>query len=238
MSATTQSIGELLGERIAPKLNFKSRYEPESFTLTADDLTDLYADIPAEYHNAELAEDMRNILKEWNPVVALVGPPGTGKTRICWATLRRARLSQATKILGIPDEAQTNYEGGGYENRAAWVKRTLGKVIRNDRVKIISEVADIRRHRHDRDWLDEIAKWGTDRHLLCVDDIGFTGKADDWVMEAIYHLANVRRANALPTLYTTNLSPDDMRNVFGAAISSRILGGVMIPVDGVDRRLA
>ena len=239
MSTAIQGIDELLGEQfIPPQLNFKPRYRPEIFALTADDLGGLDANVPEEYRDAELADDMRNILKEWNPVVALVGPPGTGKTRICWATLRRARLCQATKIFGIQDAAQRNYEGAGYESRDTWVKRTLGKVIRNDRVKIISEVADIRRHRHDRDWLDEIAKWGAEKHLLCVDDIGFTGKADDWVMEAIYHLANVRRANALPTLYTTNLSPDDMRNVFGAAISSRILGGVMIPVSGVDRRLA
>ena len=238
MNTTTHGIAELLGESIVPHLNFKSLCEEEHFSLTTDDLDGLYDDLPVEYRNAELSDDMRAILSEWNPVVALVGPPGTGKTRICWAALRVARLKQANKILGIEDKAQMNYVGHGHESRAAWVKRTLSKVIRNDRVKIISEVADIRRHRHDRDWLDEIAKWGTDRHLLCVDDIGFTGKADDWVMEAIYHLANVRRANALPTLYTSNLSPDDMRNVFGAAISSRILGGVMIPVSGADRRLA
>lgn len=238
MNATIEGINSALGLLSAPQINFKRQSQPESFSLTPDDMAGLYADLPAEYRDAELADDMRNILKEWNPVVALVGPPGTGKTRICWATLRRARLSQATKILGIPDEAQRTYVGSGLESRPAWVKRTLEKVIRGDRVKIISEVADIRRHRHDRDWLDGIAKWGGDRHLLCVDDIGFTGKADDWVMEAIYHLANVRRANALPTMYTTNLSPDEMRSVFGAAISSRILGGVMIPVGGADRRLA
>ena len=238
MSTASHGIAELLGERIVPQLNFKSRYEEESFSLTADDLDGLYDDLPVEYRDAELSDDMRAILSEWNPVVALVGPPGTGKTRICWAALRVARLKQANRILGIEGKAQMNYVGHGYESRDAWVTRMLRKVAQGDRVRIISEVADIRRHRHDRDWLDDISKWGTNRHLLCVDDIGFTGKADDWVMEAIYHLANVRRANALPTLYTSNLSPDDMRNVFGAAISSRILGGVMIPVSGVDRRLA
>lgn len=238
MSTTTHGIAELLGEPIVPPLNFKSRYEEERFSLTTDDLGGLYDDLPVEYRDAELSDDMRAILSEWNPVVALVGPPGTGKTRICWAALRAIRLKQANKILGIEGKAQMNYAGHGYESRDAWVTRMLRKVAQGDRVRIISEVADIRRHRHDRDWLDDISKWGTDRHLLCVDDIGFTGKADDWVMEAIYHLANVRRANALPTLYTSNLSPDDMRNVFGTAISSRILGGVMIPVSGADRRLA
>ena len=238
MSTLIQSVDAAMGLRLVPQLNFKSRYEEERFSLTADDLEALYDDLPVEYRDAELSDDMRAILSEWNPVVALVGPPGTGKTRICWAALRVARLKQANRILGIEDKAQMNYVGHGYESRDAWVTRMLRKVARGDRVRIISEVADIRRHRHDRDWLDDISKWGTNRHLLCVDDIGFTGKADDWVMEAIYHLANVRRANALPTLYTSNLSPDDMRNVFGAAISSRILGGVMIPVGGADRRLA
>ena len=214
------------------------------YRLTDEDLPRLDDDVPEEYRKATLSPAARAKLNEWHPSVSLVGPPGTGKTRLCWAALRanrrrtfdRCAFVQPAPARRLEDRWDGSWNVPQYETREVWLGEAMRRIRLDDRVRIVSEAGDIRPHRHDRAWLEDLANWGTARHLLCVDDIGFTRKADDWVVEAVYHLANVRRAKQLPTLWTSNLEADALREVFGAAIASRILGGVLIPVEGRDRR--
>jgi DNA replication protein DnaC len=101
-------------------------------------------------------------------------------------------------------------------------------------LRIITEVGQIRACRYDR---DRLANWTNYPGWLAVDDIGAV-EPNEWVREAVYHMANERRGMGRTTVWTSNLNPQKIRDVFGAAIASRILGGVVIETSGADRRLA
>ena len=101
-------------------------------------------------------------------------------------------------------------------------------------VHIISECGDIDRYRFEWDWLEEWAKF---HGRLCVDDIGYR-KPSEWTYQAIYFLTNYRRQYKLKTIWTTNLTVEELKESYGAAIASRLMGGVVIPTGGIDKRLS
>lgn len=73
--------------------------------------------------------------------------------------------------------------------------------------------------------------------LLIIDDIG-AEKATDWVLETYYKIINNRYEKQYPTVFTTNLSLDDLVEIYGDRIPSRI--GEMckvIELKGEDRRI-
>lgn len=73
--------------------------------------------------------------------------------------------------------------------------------------------------------------------LLIIDDIG-SEKFTEWVRERLVSIINTRVSNGLTTLYTSNLSPEELKAELGDRISSRILGSSgVIEITGGDRRL-
>jgi DNA replication protein DnaC len=100
-------------------------------------------------------------------------------------------------------------------------------------VHVISECADIDRYRYEWDWLEDWAKFPG---RLCVDDIGYR-KPTDWTYRAIYHLTNYRRQFQLKTIWTTNLTTEQLTEYYGAAIASRLMGGVVFQTGGADKRI-
>jgi hypothetical protein len=195
----------------------------------------LWHGIPIEFEGAVITDALKEMLnKKPSPAsFAIVGPPGTGKTRSLWGMLHSMRKARLTDLIGEPIGEITVADGSyvrrsGTETEA--IKRELGK---RDRMRIESEVGFIRAKRYDREALQELIDYP---YWLAVDDIG-AATPNDWVSEAIYHLANERRANGLTTVWTSNLSPQKIRDTFGAAIASRILGGVVIETSGKDRRI-
>ena len=73
-------------------------------------------------------------------------------------------------------------------------------------------------------------------NLLIVDDIG-AEKLTEWVRERIVSIINIRVSNNLSTIYTSNLSPNDLREEMGDRIASRILGcSNVVEITGADRR--
>jgi len=72
--------------------------------------------------------------------------------------------------------------------------------------------------------------------LLIIDDIG-SEKLTEWVRERIVSIIHTRVSNGLSTIYTSNLSPEELKEEMGDRISSRILGcSSVVEITGADRR--
>lgn len=187
--------------------------------------------VPREYQGAELNANLRKILKGKPSAVYLHGPPGCGKTRQAWAMVRHDRLNRMAALINEGEDPPMLIRSHGL---SAWVREETAAMVAADRVKIITESGDIRRHRYDRDWLDTAAKYPD---WLVVDDIGFASP-NEWVIEAIYHLSNERRAWKRPTVWTSNLTAAELVDKFSQAIASRLAGGEVVELSGEDRRLS
>lgn len=57
--------------------------------------------------------------------------------------------------------------------------------------------------------------------LLLVDDLG-TGKSSEWVEESMYRVIGSRYNDCLPTIYTTNVTNDRLRETLGDRVASRL----------------
>lgn len=73
--------------------------------------------------------------------------------------------------------------------------------------------------------------------LLIIDDIG-AERVTEWVRERMVSVINTRVSNNLSTIYTSNLSPEELKAELGDRISSRVLGSSqVVEITGGDRRL-
>lgn len=72
--------------------------------------------------------------------------------------------------------------------------------------------------------------------LLIMDDLG-AEKPSEWVAERLLSFINTRVSNGLSTIYTSNISIDELGAKMGKRIRSRIVGSVsVINLTGKDRR--
>lgn len=72
--------------------------------------------------------------------------------------------------------------------------------------------------------------------LLIIDDIG-AEKVTEWVRERLVSIINTRVSGGLSTIYTSNLSPDELLAQFEERIASRVLGcSQIVEIAGKDRR--
>ena len=59
----------------------------------------------------------------------------------------------------------------------------------------------------------------------------------EWVRERLVGIINTRVGAGLSTIYTSNLSPEELKEGLGDRISSRVLGSSgVIEITGADRR--
>lgn len=73
--------------------------------------------------------------------------------------------------------------------------------------------------------------------LLIIDDIG-AERVTSWVRERMVSIINTRVSNNLATIYTSNLSPEELKVELGDRIASRVLGSSqVIEIAGGDRRV-
>lgn len=65
-----------------------------------------------------------------------------------------------------------------------------------------------------------MARWA---NLLIMDDIG-AEKPSEWVSERLLQIINFREAEGKSTIFTSNISPDELGKKLGNRIKSRIIG--------------
>jgi hypothetical protein len=214
----------------------KGRPEPLTYTLTLDEIA---ASLPAEYRDARPLESVAKLASQVyaeGGSLLILGPPGTGKTRQLYGLLLRLRRKAGAAWMNpgqIMDWELNACREWTVLARTRWADNALRDIARRDALTIISESTDIRRHRYDREMLDG---WSTHEPVLAIDDVGCI-KPSDWVLEAVYEIATNRRKHKLPTIWTSNLTPDEIRQQFGGAIASRLLGGSVIEIGGDDHRM-
>jgi hypothetical protein len=217
-----------------------ARPDPLIYQLNPCDVEET---LPVEYRKAVAIDAVRQTVvaairsKDIGGAALIMGPPGTGKTFQLYGLLRHQRLHHAKDLIETGDVIHHQLTSGRKwkaEPLSAWVDRRLRDIIDMDRLVIISESSDIRRARYDREKLDA---WCQDDRILAVDHIGCV-KPSERVLEAVYEIATQRRKDGRTTIWTTNLNPDELRQTFGGAIASRLLGDAVVEIDGKDRRLA
>lgn len=71
--------------------------------------------------------------------------------------------------------------------------------------------------------------------LLVLDDLG-SGKATDWTDDTLYRLIDTRWSHQRPTIATTNLHADEIRDVLDERVVSRLACGVQVALTAADRR--
>lgn len=71
--------------------------------------------------------------------------------------------------------------------------------------------------------------------LLLVDDVAIRSPSDS-AYEIVYELVN--RRGRRPAIYTSNVGPDKLHEVYDGRVASRMLCGSIIRVTGEDRRIA
>jgi len=73
--------------------------------------------------------------------------------------------------------------------------------------------------------------------LLAIDDLG-NAKASDFAVDQVSNLIDTRWREKRPTILTTNLGLDALRDVYGERFISRVKGaGPVLQFNGKDRRL-
>lgn len=76
-----------------------------------------------------------------------------------------------------------------------------------------------------------------DTEVLVLDDLG-SERPTEWTAERLYALINRRWLEVRPTVATTNLEPDALRDAVGERVFSRLVGNgaVVLRLTGHDRR--
>lgn len=192
----------------------------------------LKSEIPKEYWQIPPEGSTMDRIRGFSNAL-LHGSPGTGKTAFLWALYGKMRKEQMAGELEDLTAQVVDETGDRVLFRDKSGKGgILASANEEPPMRIISEPVDIMRHRYDRAWIDEVSSF---IGVMAIDDIGAIGKSD-WLTEALYGIADVRRARKLRTLWASNLNPRQIAAAFSPAIASRICGGAIVEVSGKDRR--
>lgn len=148
-------------------------------------------------------------------------------------TFGRFEQGRGTYLWGLP--------GRGKTHAAACCVRLAVERGRNAKLMTAKALLDAIKAEWDggeRDVLKRAERY----ELLALDDLGME-RPTEWAMEVLTGLIDVRVAEGLPTVITSNYSVGQLRERWGgmqgARIASRITGACeRVELTGVDRRMA
>lgn len=146
----------------------------------------------------------------------VMGPVGTGKTWAAFGALRQAAVRSLR-----PNRAGRYVLG-------TWAATTFPDFIAHMRPGYFSQRDDMTAEKY-MAHLRSVP-------ILLVDDLGVS-KGSEWVEDVTHRLVSGRYDDELPTIYTTNLSPDELDVAIGARMRSRLAEQCMtVRLVGNDRR--
>lgn len=123
---------------------------------------------------------------------------------------------------------------------AACLRAAIGQHAAIGRYACWPDTLVTARRRFDESDLDDPIEPLIDAELLVIDDVGYrdgAGGATEYERETLYRIAEERQL--VPTIWTSNLSPDRLEQVYNDRIASRILGPArVIEITGPDGRKA
>lgn len=162
--------------------------------------------------------------------LVLTGPAGTGKTHLAVAILR-ARLE--AWLAEYPDAVhEVRNPGGRYEGATQVFVRPNLAVRFLVVPSFLDRLRASARYVQAEDPLPEL--FADD--LVVLDDLG-REKATDWATERLYVLVNERYNRCLPTVVTSNYSPDELLERGYDALVSRLTDGAeLLWIDAPDYR--
>lgn len=157
--------------------------------------------------NNKIVDYINTITIDWNDSLFLYGEPGTGKTHLAYGLFKKWRWSR-------PES---------FEWKAVFISAPRLFLILKDNFKKDTSQ-------------EEVINNFIGKSLLVIDDIG-SEKITDFVLESWYTIIDYRYANMLPTLYTSNISIENIACRMGDRIASRLSAGKVFKLKGEDYRL-
>ena len=158
-------------------------------------------------------------------------------------------LGEAEAFVRTYRERRENGQGllliGGYGTG----KSRLGAAILNEvqeqyretvRAEVVPELLQRLRQTYDagsKGTEDQVLQPLLRSGLLLLDDIG-AERVSEWVQERLFLVVDHRYRHRMPTLFTTNLHPEDLEERLGGRIVSRIIGmSALVRMAAEDYRL-
>jgi DNA replication protein DnaC len=178
---------------------------------------------PKKYHGAiwntiaaVLQKQIMPFVDGTDDLLTFVGCPGAGKTWAAWATAGVFLVNHAETYF-----YNHNYHGNHFFTN--WY--VINEAARDSR--LFGEEGE-----GNREWLDRLAA----AELLVIDEFA-TARPYEAEFMGVMRIIHHRFDNGLPTILITTKSEQQISEIIGEAMVSRINSGVMVRMQGRDRRL-